>query len=90
MITRHPAPLKPQNTKLTHYPKVNNLAGTRRILYSLPAWMSEEVRMWQQIGKLAAMLSIVALPLAWGLGVEYVFDLLRRRGAARPAEVDEL
>jgi len=46
--------------------------------------------MWKQIDKIAAILLIVILPLAWGLIVEHAFELLRRRGAARPTDVDEL
>lgn len=38
--------------------------------------------MWRivtNLGRPLAIFLMVALPLAWGLGVEYVFELLRRR-----------
>ena len=35
--------------------------------------------MWQQLDKIAALFLVVALPLAWGLAVEYAFELARRR-----------
>ncbi|MCK4601902.1 MAG: hypothetical protein KAU28_05520 [Phycisphaerae bacterium] len=35
--------------------------------------------MWEQLDKPLAIFLVVALPLAWGLGAEYVFELLRRR-----------
>ncbi len=38
---------------------------------------------WEQLDSPVAILLIVLLPLAWGLGVEYVFDLLRRRRNSR-------
>lgn len=38
--------------------------------------------MTEQLDKLAAMVLIVALPLSWGLVVEFVFELLRRRNIA--------
>jgi hypothetical protein len=33
----------------------------------------------EQLDRPLALLLIVAVPLAWGLGTEYVFELLRRR-----------
>ena len=39
--------------------------------------------MWEQLDKPLAILLTVALPLVWGLGVEYVFELLRRRRNSR-------
>ena len=43
--------------------------------------------MWEQLGSLLAVFTACALPLAWGLGAEYVFELLRRRRArGRAAE----
>lgn len=42
--------------------------------------------MWQQIDKLTGLFLIVALPLLWGLGVEYMFELLRRRRVIRGEE----
>ena len=39
--------------------------------------------------KLPAILVCILLPLAWGLGAEYVFELLRRRGA-RVADMEDL
>ena len=38
---------------------------------------------WKQIDTPVAILLTILLPLAWGLGVEYVFDLLRRRRNSR-------
>jgi hypothetical protein len=35
--------------------------------------------MWEFLDKPIALLLLVALPLAWGLTVEYVFELRRRR-----------
>ena len=41
-----------------------------------------------------ALILIVALPLVWGLGVEYVFELLRRRRGnrrkARDREIEHI
>lgn len=39
--------------------------------------------MLEKLDKPLAMILLVALPLAWGLGVEYIFELLRRRSSAR-------
>ena len=35
-----------------------------------------------------ALILIVALPLAWGLGAEYIFELLRRRKGNRQKAKD--
>jgi hypothetical protein len=36
-----------------------------------------------------AIFLMIALPLAWGLGAEYVFERLRRRRARRAARRQE-
>ena len=39
--------------------------------------------MWQALDRPLALLVIVMLPLAWGLGVEYLFELWRRKKRRR-------
>jgi hypothetical protein len=36
----------------------------------------------EQIDRPLALFLVIAVPLAWGLGMEYVFELLRRRRSA--------
>ena len=33
---------------------------------------------WESLDKPLAIVLTIALPLAWGLGVEYAFELMRR------------
>ena len=42
--------------------------------------------MVESLDKLLAIVLIVAIPLAWGLGMEYVFELLRRKRASRGSD----
>ncbi len=42
--------------------------------------------MWEYLDRPLAIVLIVAIPLAWGLGVEYVFELLRRKRASRGSD----
>lgn len=39
--------------------------------------------MWEYLDRPLAIVLMVVIPLAWGLGVEYVFELWRRRRARR-------
>ena len=42
--------------------------------------------MWEYLDRPLAILLIVAIPLAWGLGAEYVFELWRRKRASRGSD----
>jgi hypothetical protein len=42
--------------------------------------------MWPYVEKALALVLIIAIPLCWGLGVEWAFDLRRRRKGARNDE----
>ena len=45
--------------------------------------------MWEQLDKPLAVVLVVAVPLVWGLGAAYVFELLRRRRKARRRDEEE-
>ena len=42
--------------------------------------------MWESLDKPLAIFILIAIPLAWGVGVEYIFELLRRRRGASQDE----
>ena len=42
--------------------------------------------MWECLDRPLAIVLMVVIPLAWGLGVEYVFELLRRKRASRGSD----
>jgi hypothetical protein len=42
--------------------------------------------MFGQLDKIEAIFLVVVIPLAWGLGVEFIFELLRRWGTLRKQE----
>ena len=51
---------------------------------------AQENKMWQHLDRPLAIFLLVALPLAWGMGVEYVFHLLRSRSNAGPKEENDI
>jgi hypothetical protein len=45
------------------------------------------VRAGDEVGESLEILLLIALPLAWGLATEYVFERLRRR--RRPSTIED-
>ena len=45
--------------------------------------------MFERLEKPLAILLMIGLPLAWGLGVEYLFELIRRQRNSRLETKDE-